>query len=88
MPFDLTASQAFGLPIPELALAVREMEVEEVRALGSHRLFICRTRVNQPELKVRSCRLCMAFLKRAGNARDHSLLQPESLDVSVENSGW
>ena len=48
VPFDLTTSQAFGLPIPEFALAVREMEVEEVRALGSHKLFICRTRVNQP----------------------------------------
>ncbi len=47
VPFDLTTSLAFGLPIPEFALAVRELEVVEVRALGSHKLFICRTRVNQ-----------------------------------------
>jgi flavin reductase (DIM6/NTAB) family NADH-FMN oxidoreductase RutF len=47
VPFDLTTSSAFGLPVPKFALAVREMEVEEVRALGSHKLFICRTRANQ-----------------------------------------
>jgi flavin reductase (DIM6/NTAB) family NADH-FMN oxidoreductase RutF len=47
VPFDLTTSPAFGLPIPEFALAVRELEVVEVRALGSHKLFICRIRVNQ-----------------------------------------
>jgi flavin reductase (DIM6/NTAB) family NADH-FMN oxidoreductase RutF len=41
--FDLTISPAFGLPIPAFALSVREMEIEEVRALGSHKLFICRT---------------------------------------------
>ena len=47
VPFALTTSPAFGLPIPEFALAVREMEVEEVRALGSHKFFVCRTRANQ-----------------------------------------
>ncbi len=46
-PFGRTTSPAFGLPIPEFSLAVKEMEVEEVRALGSHKLFICRTRANQ-----------------------------------------
>ena len=46
VPFDLTTSPAFGLPIPEFALNVKEMEIEEVRAMGSHKLFICRTEAN------------------------------------------
>jgi flavin reductase (DIM6/NTAB) family NADH-FMN oxidoreductase RutF len=44
--FDLTTSPIFGLPIPEFALSVREMEIEEVHAMGSHKLFICRTGPN------------------------------------------
>ena len=47
LPFALATSQEFRLPVPEFALAVKEMEVEDVRALGSHKLFICRTRAYQ-----------------------------------------
>ncbi|HXW93392.1 MAG TPA: flavin reductase [Terriglobales bacterium] len=45
--FDLTTSPAFGLPVPVFALRVREMEIEKVHALGSHKLFICRIMSNQ-----------------------------------------
>jgi flavin reductase (DIM6/NTAB) family NADH-FMN oxidoreductase RutF len=45
--FDLTLSPVFGIPIPEFALRVREMEIEDVRPMGSHKLFICRIRGNQ-----------------------------------------
>lgn len=65
VPFDLTTSPIFGLPIPEFALDVREMEVEEVRALGSHKLFICRTRVNQ----LRSHGLQLSFVQGFYHAR-------------------
>jgi flavin reductase (DIM6/NTAB) family NADH-FMN oxidoreductase RutF len=65
VPFDLTTSPAFGLPVPEFALAVREMEVEEVRALGSHKLFICRTRANQ----IRSQGLQLSFVHGFYQAR-------------------
>jgi flavin reductase (DIM6/NTAB) family NADH-FMN oxidoreductase RutF len=41
--FDLIASPVFGLPVPQFALNVKELEIEEVRAMGSHKLFICRT---------------------------------------------
>jgi flavin reductase (DIM6/NTAB) family NADH-FMN oxidoreductase RutF len=47
MRFDLTLSPVFGLPIPEFALRVREMEIEEVHLMGSHKFFICRLRGNQ-----------------------------------------
>jgi flavin reductase (DIM6/NTAB) family NADH-FMN oxidoreductase RutF len=46
LSFDLTTSPAFGLPVPDFALSVKEIEVEEVRAMGSHKLFICRTGAN------------------------------------------
>jgi flavin reductase (DIM6/NTAB) family NADH-FMN oxidoreductase RutF len=41
--FPLTRSSVFGLPVPHFALGVRELEIEEVRPLGSHTLFIGRT---------------------------------------------
>jgi flavin reductase (DIM6/NTAB) family NADH-FMN oxidoreductase RutF len=63
--FDMTTSPAFGLPIPEFALSVREMEVEEVRAMGSHKLFICRTGVNH----VRSCGSQLSFVQGFYHAR-------------------
>ena len=65
VPFDLTTSPAFGLPIPEFALAVRELDVEEIRALGSHKLFICRTRANQ----IRSQGLQLSFVHGFYQAR-------------------
>jgi flavin reductase (DIM6/NTAB) family NADH-FMN oxidoreductase RutF len=65
LPFDLTTSPAFALPIPEFALAVREMEVEEIRALGSHKLFICRTQSNQ----VRTHGLQLSFVHGFYDAR-------------------
>jgi flavin reductase (DIM6/NTAB) family NADH-FMN oxidoreductase RutF len=63
--FDLTASPAFGLPIPEFALSVKDMEIEEVRAMGSHKLFICRSEVNH----VRSQGLQLSFVQGFYHAR-------------------
>ncbi len=42
LPFSMTRSSAFGLPIPQFSLRVREMEVENLRSMGSHTFFICR----------------------------------------------
>jgi flavin reductase (DIM6/NTAB) family NADH-FMN oxidoreductase RutF len=63
--FNLTTSPAFGLPIPEFALSVKEMEIEEVRAMGSHKLFICRTEVNH----LRSHGLQLSFVQGFYHAR-------------------
>jgi len=65
VPFGLTSSPTFGLPVPEFALAVREIEVEEIRALGSHKLFICRTRANQ----IRAHGLQLSFVHGFYHAR-------------------
>jgi hypothetical protein len=32
----------FNIPVPEFALRVREMEVEAIRRIGSHRFFMAR----------------------------------------------
>ena len=50
LPFSLTASPAFGLPVPEFSLRVREMEVETLRQMESHTLFICRVVDEQSHL--------------------------------------
>jgi flavin reductase (DIM6/NTAB) family NADH-FMN oxidoreductase RutF len=42
LPFTLTASSTFALPVPAFSLRVREMEVVTVRNLTSHTLFICK----------------------------------------------
>lgn len=43
LPFETEPSRVFGIPVPVLATQVRELQVEEYRPLGSHRLFIART---------------------------------------------
>jgi flavin reductase (DIM6/NTAB) family NADH-FMN oxidoreductase RutF len=40
IPFATTKSAAFGLPVPSFALRVREMQIESIQKLGSHRLFL------------------------------------------------
>jgi flavin reductase (DIM6/NTAB) family NADH-FMN oxidoreductase RutF len=41
LPFSLTKSAAFGLPVPTFSPRVRELEVVQSRNMGSHWLFIC-----------------------------------------------
>jgi flavin reductase (DIM6/NTAB) family NADH-FMN oxidoreductase RutF len=42
LPFPVTRSAALAIPVPAFASRVREMEVEVVRELGSHTLFVAR----------------------------------------------
>lgn len=43
LPFASRPSPNWGLPVPEPALAVREVRVEHVQVVGSHTLFVTRT---------------------------------------------
>jgi flavin reductase (DIM6/NTAB) family NADH-FMN oxidoreductase RutF len=40
LPFTVTPSQVFSLPIPSIALQVREVQILDFRQIGSHTLFI------------------------------------------------
>jgi flavin reductase (DIM6/NTAB) family NADH-FMN oxidoreductase RutF len=42
LPFPTIKSTGFGLPIPAFSLRVRELEIELVRSMGSHKLFLAR----------------------------------------------
>ncbi|HEY2843046.1 MAG TPA: flavin reductase, partial [Bryobacteraceae bacterium] len=42
LPFPTRSSAAFGVPVPDFALRVREMEIEGMRRLGSHTVFAAR----------------------------------------------
>jgi flavin reductase (DIM6/NTAB) family NADH-FMN oxidoreductase RutF len=42
LPFRTTQSATFGIPVPDFALRVREMEVEKISRIGSHTFFIAR----------------------------------------------
>jgi flavin reductase (DIM6/NTAB) family NADH-FMN oxidoreductase RutF len=42
LPFATARSPLLGLPVPEFALRVREMEVIEIKPGGSHTLFVAR----------------------------------------------
>jgi hypothetical protein len=43
IPFATTSSATFGLPVPKFSLRVREMQIEAVRTMGSHKMFLART---------------------------------------------
>jgi flavin reductase (DIM6/NTAB) family NADH-FMN oxidoreductase RutF len=45
--FAVTRSPSFRLPVPQFSTRVREMEIESVRTLGSHKLFLARTVADQ-----------------------------------------
>ena len=42
LPFALTTSPTFQFPVPQAALQIRELEIEQVHEIGSHTLFITR----------------------------------------------
>jgi flavin reductase (DIM6/NTAB) family NADH-FMN oxidoreductase RutF len=42
LPFETMPSTVFGVPVPRFALRLREMEIEAVRQLGTHTLFVAR----------------------------------------------
>jgi flavin reductase (DIM6/NTAB) family NADH-FMN oxidoreductase RutF len=42
LPFHVKSSSRFGIPVPEFALRVRELEVQAVEELGSHTFFVAR----------------------------------------------
>jgi flavin reductase (DIM6/NTAB) family NADH-FMN oxidoreductase RutF len=42
LPFDTMQSGTFRIPVPAFASRVREMEVEEIRKIGSHNFFIAK----------------------------------------------
>ena len=43
LPFETKKSTALNLPVPCFAMRTRELEIETVRNLGSHTLFVART---------------------------------------------
>lgn len=43
VPFATSPSTSFGIPVPQFSLRVREMQIEAVRDLGSHKLFLAKT---------------------------------------------
>ena len=55
VPFATTPSPTFGIPVPSFSTRVREMQIEAVRELGSHKLLLGRIvqdqrRTEAPEL--------------------------------------
>ncbi|HXM12454.1 MAG TPA: hypothetical protein VN946_21060 [Terriglobales bacterium] len=45
--FATTASPSFRLPVPQFSVRVREMQIETVRDMGSHKLFLASTLAEQ-----------------------------------------
>ena len=42
LPIETVPSTAFGIPVPDFATGVRELEIVKVHRLGSHRLYLAR----------------------------------------------
>jgi flavin reductase (DIM6/NTAB) family NADH-FMN oxidoreductase RutF len=47
LPFAVERSAHFSLPVPAIALRVRELEILDFASVGSHTLFICREQFEQ-----------------------------------------
>jgi hypothetical protein len=45
--FATTASPSFRLPVPQFSVRVREMQIDAVRNMGSHKLFLASIRAEQ-----------------------------------------
>jgi flavin reductase (DIM6/NTAB) family NADH-FMN oxidoreductase RutF len=43
IPFETVTSAEFGIPVPRFALRVREMQIETIRTVGSHTMFLAST---------------------------------------------
>src|SRR5207253_2999020 len=39
LPFGLKRSKVFGLPVPDIALGIREIEILDFQTVGSHTFF-------------------------------------------------
>jgi hypothetical protein len=68
--FPVEPSSTFQIPVPSFATRVREMLVERVHPIGSHRFFIAR--IVSDEVKTRSEQACVVhgfyeFLRLKGN---------------------
>jgi flavin reductase (DIM6/NTAB) family NADH-FMN oxidoreductase RutF len=48
LPFELLRSRIFSLPVPAIALRVREIEVIDFQSIGSHTLFVGRLVSDEP----------------------------------------
>jgi hypothetical protein len=57
LPFATRPSTMLGLPIPQFALRVRELEIQAVSKLGSHTLFFAR--LIRDERRAEDLQFCM-----------------------------
>lgn len=48
LPFEIHRSREFGLPVPAIALRVRELEILDFDAVGSHSFFVARVISDTP----------------------------------------
>jgi flavin reductase (DIM6/NTAB) family NADH-FMN oxidoreductase RutF len=48
LPFATRRSPAFALPVPDLAIRVREVQVDHVETIGSHTFFVTRVVTDEP----------------------------------------
>ena len=47
LPFAVERSSHFSLPIPAIALRIRELEIMDFSVVGSHTLFVCRQQLER-----------------------------------------
>ena len=76
LPIPTVPSPAFGIPVPEGALTVRELKIERAAEIGSHVLFV--TTTESLERRAEGLQMChthafhQTFLKRQGRALEEA----------------
>lgn len=88
LPFETEPSAEFGIPVPDFATGVKELELVKVRRIGSHRLFIAR--IIHDETRARGLKACTVhgayqFWRMKG---DREKLRASVAEDSVHKRGF
>lgn len=78
LPIETVPSTAFGIPVPDFATGVKELEIVRVHRIGSHRLFLAR--IVRDERRAAGLQACAIHgFYQCWRTRGH----PEKLRASV-----
>jgi flavin reductase (DIM6/NTAB) family NADH-FMN oxidoreductase RutF len=88
LPFATPPSAEFGIPVPDFATSVKELEVVKVQRIGSHRLFIAR--IIRDEIGVGGLQACTVhgFYQFWRTKGDRAKLRASVTEGSVRKRGF
>jgi hypothetical protein len=87
LPFETKPSATFGVPVPVFATRVREMQIEKVLAIGSHRFFIARIVSDETYAAVPQACVVHGFYQFWRLKGDHEMLKASLAQDLINKRG-